>query len=185
MFVDAVFSPDRVYRYALRRMWDSSSPIVLFVGLNPSTADESKDDPTIRRCVGFARRWGFGGIWMTNLFAYRATHPRELRRVADPVGPENDEWILRSQEECTLVVAAWGNGGRYRNRVGAVLPLLKNSHCLAVNQSGQPAHPLFLRGDIMPTRFSFFLEDTPSPDAPSPDAPSPLAHLSHPPHWAC
>jgi hypothetical protein len=113
----AVLSPDRVYRYALWRVWDASKPIVLFVGFNPSTADEHVDDPTIRRCIGFAKSWGYGGLVMANVYAYRATDPREVialeRDVA--VGPNNDETLRTLAEDCDLVVAAWGTllrGGR-------------------------------------------------------------------------
>jgi hypothetical protein len=154
MFANAVFSPDRVYRYSLRRVWDSSQPLAMFVGLNPSTADETHDDPTIRRIVGFARGWGYGGVIVVNLFAYCATNPRQLRRVPDPVGPENDEWIIHCQAEAALVVAAWGNEGTYLARAGEVLPLLHAPHALAVTQTGQPAHPLFLPGDLIPAKYS-------------------------------
>ena len=154
MFADAVLSPDRVYRYSLRRVWEPSTPLVMFVGLNPSTADETQDDPTIRRCIGFARKWSFGGMIVVNLFAYRATNPRELRCVADPIGPDNDTWVMRGQEETALVVAAWGNGGIYRGRAEEVLPMLRHPHALAINKTGQPAHPLFLPRKVNLRRYS-------------------------------
>lgn len=87
------------YRYALRRTWDPARPAALFVGLNPSTADAERDDPTTRRCVRFARDWGFGGLLVGNLFAYRATRPRDLRAAAEPVGPENDWWLAALARE--------------------------------------------------------------------------------------
>ena len=87
---------DRKYRYALWRIWDENKPYVLFIGLNPSTADETKDDPTVRRCIGFTQSWKkYGGVYLANLFAYRATNPRELEVVADPIGPGNDECVDR------------------------------------------------------------------------------------------
>lgn len=137
-----------MYRYTLRRIWDTALPQVMFVGLNPSTADETHDDPTIRRCVGFARRWGYGGIIVVNLFAFRATDPRVLRGAEDPVGPENDQWIVWCQEEAARVVAAWGNGGTFRGRAEEVLPRLREPFALAINHTGQPAHPLFIRGEV-------------------------------------
>ena len=89
----AMFSPCRSYRYSLWRTWDSQKPIVVFIGLNPSTADETVNDPTMRRCIGFARLWGYGGMVVVNLFAYCATKPTVLRHVADPVGKDTDSWI--------------------------------------------------------------------------------------------
>lgn len=138
-----------MYRYTLRRSWDTQLPVVLFVGLNPSTADETHDDPTIRRCMGFARRWGYGGLIVVNLFAFRATNPRALRGANDPVGPENDAWILRGQAEAERVVTAWGNGGTFRGRAEEVLPRLREPYALGINQSGQPVHPLYVRGNVM------------------------------------
>jgi hypothetical protein len=93
----AVFSTCRRYRYVLRRIWDRSTPPAMFVGLNPSTADEVKDDPTVRRCIGYAKRWGFGGLIMTNIFAFRSTDPNALVELDDPVGPRNDAWLRRLQ----------------------------------------------------------------------------------------
>lgn len=95
------FSEDRAFRYTLWREWDVDSltgcaddlphghQFAQFIGLNPSTADETRDDPTIRRCIGFAKLWGYGALCMTNLFAFRATKPRDMRQAADPIGPEN------------------------------------------------------------------------------------------------
>lgn len=148
----ATFSPCRTYRYFLCRRWEPALPLVMFVGLNPSTADETRDDPTLRRCAGFARAWGFGGVILVNLFAYRASDPRALHHAPDPLGPENDAWLVQGQEEAALVVAAWGNGGAYRGRAGEIRPRLRDPHALAVNQTGQPAHPLFLRGSLKPFR---------------------------------
>jgi hypothetical protein len=93
----AAFSRDGRYRYALWREWDAAKPCVLFIGLNPSSADDRRDDPTIRRCTGFARRWGFGRLAVGNLFALRTPHPSQLRRVPSPVGPRNDRWLQSPQ----------------------------------------------------------------------------------------
>src|SRR5271157_168450 len=90
----ATFSLCRTWRYKLWRRWSAAVPMVTFIGLNPSTADEINDDPTVRRCLGFARRWGFGGMSMLNVFAYRSTNPRALRAATDPVGPRNGAALL-------------------------------------------------------------------------------------------
>ena len=146
----AALSPCRRYRYALWRTWDETLPRVMFVGLNPSTADETVDDPTLRRTMEFARRWGYGGVGNGNLFAYRATAPRDMMAADDPVGPENDEWLTRLAGEAGLVVAAWGNDGVFLQRSAAVRSLLSRLHCLKVNASGEPAHPLYQRADTRP-----------------------------------
>jgi hypothetical protein len=103
----ALLSPCRRYRFALWRRWDIG-PQVLFVMLNPSTADEAMDDPTIRRCIGLARSWGFSALAVGNLFAYRTTSPADLSASADPVGSKNDHWLHRLHEESSLTIAAWG-----------------------------------------------------------------------------
>lgn len=144
-------SPCQSYRYALWRIWDETAPWVMFVGLNPSTADELQDDPTARRCIGFAQRWGYGGVCITNLFAYRAADPRQLRLVADPIGgAETDRWLTSISHDAGLVVIAWGNHGSLMERDRAVLPLLKQPHYLALTQHHQPSHPLYLRKTLIP-----------------------------------
>jgi hypothetical protein len=142
---------DGAYRYTLSRSWDYGNGTVNFIMLNPSTATAEVDDPTIRRCTQFARAWGYRRLVVTNLFAYRATDPAELRRVADPVGPEND-WHLRycAQHEAERVVLAWGAHGGYRKRDESVLALLAKHlpriepACLGVTKAGAPRHPLYL-----------------------------------------
>ena len=137
------------FRYALWRTWDDTRPVVVFVGLNPSTADKTTDDPTLRRCINYARDWGYGGVCMANLFAYRATDPANMKAALDPVGPRNNHWLKRLGAEAGLVVAAWGNDGSYLGRSQQVLGLLPNPHCLKINKSGEPAHPLYQRADAM------------------------------------
>mgnify|MGYP001397548464 CR=1 FL=1 len=149
----AIFSPCQRYRYALWRRWEAEPSYVLFVGLNPSTADAERDDPTIRRCIGFARAWGYGGVLVGNLFAYRATLPRDLKAAGDPVGAENEVWLRGLAERANLVVAAWGNHGSFRQQAGAVLPLLPEPHALHVTQQGQPGHPLYLPRTCQPFPF--------------------------------
>lgn len=140
----AIFSEDRIYRYLLLRKISKNGGRVLFVCLNPSTADESKDDPTIRRCIGFARYWGFSGLIVANLFAYRATSPEDLKKALDPVGPKNDDWLRAASSEADLTVVAWGNHGLFKERFVAVLPLLSNPKCFGVTNLGMPRHPLYI-----------------------------------------
>lgn len=134
------------YRYTLSRMWDATRPQVAFVMLNPSTADAHQDDPTIRRCVGFAKQWGFGRLAVVNLFAYRATRPADLLIADDPVGEDNDAHLLNACRASETIVCAWGNHGAHRGRDAAVCALLEDFPlmCLGLTQRGQPRHPLYV-----------------------------------------
>lgn len=151
----AELSHDRVYRYTLWRIWDSNKPFVLFIGLNPSTADEYKDDQTIRRCLGFAKKWGYGGLYMANLFAFRATDPVEMKAHKAPVGPGNDEVLIRLSEQAGLVVCAWGAHGSHLSRNNDVYNLLNkyNLMCLDVTKHGHPRHPLYIKSDTELKRY--------------------------------
>ena len=140
----AIFSPCRVYRYVLWRWWDREKPYAMFIGLNPSTADETNDDPTIRRCIGFAADWGYGGLCMTNLFAVRATDPQKMTKHPEPIGSENDTWLFRLSHQAGIVVAAWGTKGAYQHRDEDVYAMLKNLYCLGLTKAGHPKHPLYL-----------------------------------------
>ena len=146
---DAIFSNDGRYRYRLTREWDASTTKMTFVMLNPSTADETVDDPTIRRCVSFAQRSAFGGIEVVNLYALRSTDPKVLRRAIDPVGPDNDRQLAETFERATTIVVAWGAGAEPA-RVRQVKKLLGDREtvwCLGVTADGSPRHPLYLRSD--------------------------------------
>lgn len=149
----ASLSPCGRYRWSLSRAWDSNllKPWLGFVMLNPSVADADIDDPTIRRCVGFAKTLGFAGVSVRNLFAVRATDPDALYSDPDPVGPENDRAILELVGGCPVVVAAWGVHGHVRGRARQVIDLLaargQALHCLGVTKGGHPRHPLYLRAD--------------------------------------
>jgi len=150
----AVFSRCGRYRYVLRREWDSSRDAVLFIGLNPSTADARRDDPTIRRCIGFARSWGYGAVIVANLFAFRATDPAKLKVAGDPVGPRNDRWLARLRGEAGMTVAAWGVHGKLRSRDEEFLAEGGELYCLGRTKGGCPRHPLYLRGDAGVVRFA-------------------------------
>ncbi len=148
--IGAEFSPDRIYRYALYRIWDESKPKVMFVGLNPSTADESVDDPTIRRCKRFAADWGYGEMIMANLFALRATDPKIMMSHDAPIGPENNSWLRDLARQADLIIGAWGNHGGYVNRDRVVIAFLPQMMCLGLTKKGKPKHPLRLRADTQP-----------------------------------
>jgi hypothetical protein len=154
----AEFSTCRTYRYALWRAWGEGDSRVAFIGLNPSTADETEDDPTIRRCIGFAKLWGFDGLVMLNAYAFRATDPNDMkaavRQGIDAVGPENDEtmrqWCDESQSGVQRVVACWGQHcSRYRSdKVKEAI--WRPIECLGLTKDGHPKHPLYLKADTKP-----------------------------------
>ncbi len=148
----ARFSADGRYRYRLWRRWDRALPVVAFCLLNPSTADARRDDPTIRRCIGFARTWGFGGVEVVNLFALRATDPRQLRRAQDPVGPRNDRAIRSAARRAAVVVLGWGAHPVARRRAGVAALRLGGARLVTLGRTrgGAPRHPLYLRADTRP-----------------------------------
>jgi len=153
---DAIFSEDGRYRYTLRRTWMMGSGICLFIMLNPSTADAETDDPTIRRCIGFAKAWGFSHLWVANLFAYRATDPKELLTIDDPVGPLNDDYIQAQADHSDLVVCAWGNGETpVKGRRGLDVKFMLEGagtrlNLLGATKTHQPKHPLYLKATTTP-----------------------------------
>jgi hypothetical protein len=155
----AIFSPCRTWRYALERIWwPMDKHVVAFIGLNPSTADETQDDPTVRRCLGYAKKWGYGSMVMLNIFAFRATDPRVMKAAADPMGPDNNAWITTVANRADLVVAAWGNDGVYRGRSREVVDLLHQAGielmCLRLTKQGEPWHPLYLPKNLQPIHLS-------------------------------
>ena len=153
LFSDAFFSKDRKHRYALWRVWNNKLPKVLFIGLNPSTADEVKDDPTIRRCINYAKDWGYGGYIMGNIFAYRSTDPKNLKITNNPIGIDNNSWLIKLHSEASLTIGAWGNHGKYLDRGREVINLIDDLYCLKVTKEGHPSHPLYLPGNLKPIIF--------------------------------
>ncbi|MCC5999966.1 MAG: DUF1643 domain-containing protein [Pararhodobacter sp.] len=144
----ALYSPCLTYRYALTRVWDAGAGRVLFVMLNPSTATEVQNDPTVERCERRARALGFGAFMVCNIFAFRATDPRVMRAQADPVGPDNDAAIARGADWAQQIVCAWGTHGAHRGRGPAVEQLLRGTgrplFHLGLSQAGHPKHPLYI-----------------------------------------
>lgn len=153
MKTSAIFDRTRTYRYELRRTWDEDVVPCVFIGLNPSIADEKQDDPTIRRAIGFSKRWGFGGIVMLNIFALQSTDPKALYAANDPIGPENDLFIAAGVTKAATVFLAWGNHGAYRNRGNAVKSLVVRegspTYDFGLTKIGQPKHPLYLAADAV------------------------------------
>ena len=148
----AIFDFNDRYRYSLWRAWSAHHPRIAFVLLNPSTADEQRNDPTIRRCMGFARAWDFASMEVVNLFAYRATDYRELFRVSDPIGEENNRFLMQAVERCSAVVVGWGTKGTLLDRDRQVMSLLtgrNDVYCLGITKDGQPRHPLYTKGNTI------------------------------------
>lgn len=151
----AVISDCGTYRYLLTRTWDTRLPTVGFIMLNPSTADADTDDPTIRRCVGFAKSWGYGGIAVRNLYALRSTDPKALRTHPDPVGPDNYLYLEAAAGD-DLTVCAWGANADPIDSRGLIDGLLGwggQPHHLGLTKGGFPKHPLYLRADTTPIPF--------------------------------
>lgn len=142
------------YRYILRRQWDPGAGHLLVVMLNPSTADAEIDDPTIKRCISFARREMFGGIVVMNLFAFRATSPNDMKAADDPIGPDNDSWLgtmlTAAPTFDQTVLAAWGAHGAHLDRAAQVVALADRAGCrlvcLGTTAAGHPRHPLYVAG---------------------------------------
>jgi hypothetical protein len=146
-----IWSNDRKYRYALFRRFDENflKPNLVIIGLNPSIADENRNDPTVSRCIKHAFRLGYGGLCMLNIFAFVSTNPNGLIEVEEPVGCDNDKYIKRYCKDSTVVIA-WGNGGLYKKRSNEVLKLLKNRnlYCFGITKQEEPRHPLYLKYDV-------------------------------------
>ena len=153
----AYISDDGLYRYSLTRHVAplTGEGTATFVMLNPSTADGEQDDPTIRRCIGFTRTWGFEWLKVVNLFAYRATDPGELARVDDPAGPDNLCTIAKVVGGSDLVVCAWGAFPHWKRdeHIGLVMELIAAPHALGLTKNGSPRHPLYVRGGAEPIPF--------------------------------
>jgi len=152
----AQLSSCKTYRYRLARWW-GTEPRVGFLMLNPSKADHVETDKTLETCIRFAKAWGFDGLEIANLFAFRATDPRDMKMASDPVGPENDHHLETFLGEVNQVILAWGNNGLWRGRDKAVLELLRNKGlplwCLKISAQGAPEHPLYKPASLRPIPF--------------------------------
>ena len=149
----ALYSSCETYRYGLERIWGDGAPVV-YVMLNPSTATELRNDPTIERCQRRAVALGFGAMRIVNLFAYRATWPGDLRKASDPVGPANDAVLAEWTWDAGMVLASWGVHGALLGRGAALAPLLDGHVChLGLTQDGHPRHPLYVPYAQQPTQW--------------------------------
>ena len=151
----AVYSQCEAYRYLLTRVWNPDGRKALFVMLNPSTATEFQNDPTVERCERRARALGFGAFRVTNIFAFRATDPRVMRAMADPIGPDNDAAIVDSARDwADSILCAWGTHGAHLGRGAAVAGLLRATGrellTLGLSKDGHPKHPLYIGYDRQP-----------------------------------
>lgn len=149
----AIISEDEKYRYVLWRIWDKDLDPVMFIMLNPSTADATKNDPTINKCMAYAKRWGYGSIFVCNLYAYRSRDPKALEHVLNPIGPDCDSWLITVSKVSPMKIAAWGNGMVSKGRVEKVRHLVGPLNCLEISKSGNPKHPLYLRKNLLPRFF--------------------------------
>ena len=154
IYSDAKFSNDRIYRYALWRVWGESLPKLLFIGLSPSTADEINDDPTMRRCIRFAKDLGYGTFIMGNIFGYRSTDPQKLKQIKNPVGPRNNHWLRKLHKDADMTIAAWGTHGEYLERGNEVNQMLNGLYCLKITKNGFPSHPLYLPARLKPIKYN-------------------------------
>ncbi len=150
----AVYSDCENYRYSLTRIWDDTTPRVLFVMLNPSTATEVQNDPTVERCERRARTLGYGAFCVCNIFAYRATDPKIMRAQTDPTGPENDNAIKEAAVWANDIVCGWGTHGEHMGRGPVVEKILRNqpkplTH-LGLSKAGHPKHPLYIGYKVQP-----------------------------------
>lgn len=150
----AEFSKCRRYRYALWRIWDEVKAPVMFIGLNPSTANEATNDPTIRRVIHFAKAWGHGGVYMLNCFPFVSTNPNDLRTEGNQA--LNDHWLYKCAAKSSRIVFAWGAFSVVRDlgRDIELKGMFPQAQALVINADGTPRHPLYVKGDTVPVTFS-------------------------------
>ena len=148
----ADFSSNRKHRFALWRAWDESKPEVMFIGLNPSTANEEKNDPTIRKVIKFAVNWGYGSVTMLNLFTYVTTYPEELKTCKNPL-LQADVTLISYARDADKIIFAWGNFKEAQERAKQVIAMFPNAYCLVKNKDGSPRHPLYVPGNTEPVPF--------------------------------
>lgn len=161
----AVIDETQMYRYVLKRIWGEKGKYITWIMLNPSTATAEIDDPTIRRIMTFSKTWGYDGIFVVNLFAYRSTSPDNLKSNKSKIvygkpiiiGPDNDSYIWEYAAKAKLVMAGWGTSGSLLGRDKQVVGLVSSLdlYCLGQSKTGHPKHPLYIKGNTKPTPFTF------------------------------
>ena len=154
---EAIFDKQKRYRYLLTRNFETGSKTVTFVMLNPSVADETIDDPTIRRCIGFAKKLDANKMQVVNMFAYRTPNVSELKKAKEPIGCDNDLYIENAAKESDIIILAWGNHGVYMSRAEQIKKLLEpfkdKVYALKILKNGEPSHPLYLKKDLFPVLY--------------------------------
>ncbi len=157
-FSKAIYTDCERYRYVLTRQWEEvSENRAVFIGLNPSTATEYQNDPTVARCIKYAKTWGHDSMTMLNAFAFRSTDPKGLKSVEDPVGSANDRYILKQCRDASQIILCWGTHAEYLDRGLKLLEKLSGRsfelNCLKITKNGHPSHPLYLKKDLQPIPF--------------------------------
>jgi hypothetical protein len=155
LFTGATFSICRKYRFVLWRIWDDSKPKIMFIGLNPSTANENSDDPTIRRVKNFANSWGYGGVFMLNIFTYVTAYPEELKKCDNPLFLA-DKYLNEYAAKTDKIIFAWGSNVEASQRGIEVIHMFPEGYVLDVNKNGSPKHPLYVKGDTIPFKYNYF-----------------------------
>ena len=157
MIRDAIFSKCKTYRYELHRIWDAEGPKIMFLMLNPSTANETIDDRTVSRCINYAQEWGYGGLLIGNLFSYRSRYPEKLFCPDDPIGPLNNFHLKEMSKRCERVICAWGNSSLIKKLnfdISKLNDIKAPLFYLEKMKDGTPKHPLYLRKSLLPRPFS-------------------------------
>lgn len=148
----ASFSTDRKFRFCLWRKWDDSKPSIMFIGLNPSTANETGDDPTIRRVKKFASDWGYGGVYMMNCFAFVSTNPKDLKDFSN--NESNNKCLKQTAALCDKIIFAWGNFDEAKERGKEIAKMFPGAFALEINKNGSPKHPLYVPGNVIPIKYN-------------------------------
>lgn len=153
MIEHAIFSQDKLHRFTLWRRWQTGDRVVNFICLNPSTADDRVDDPTVAKCVKYSKWWGYDALIVTNVFSYRSTDPSVLKTLEQPTMEDNDAWIKWAARQASLIICAWSQHAKLHDRGAQVHEMLREQHFELhyLKKSGQPHHPLYLKDDLKPT----------------------------------
>ena len=153
MLKQAIFSKCNKYRYSLSRIWDAEKQRCLFIGLNPSTAGASEEDPTIRKLIAYTRSWGYGGFQICNLFAIRSSNPQIISKCDDPIGQLNTNYLHAAIASNHKHILIWGNWGEQHDDIEELLERIQEPLCLGHNMNGSPKHPLYLSKTVVPIPF--------------------------------
>ncbi len=154
----AIFSDDGKYRFVLWRIWNQDLPLVMFIGLNPSTANSNTDDPTIRRIKSFVKVWRYGGFYMLNLYTFISAYPEKLKECHDPVW-KADDYLKQYSTKVNKIIFAWGNFPVIEERAKQVIKMFPEAEVLGLNKNGTPKHPLYLKSNIKPFKYHKLIDE--------------------------